>query len=116
MPYKDPEKRREANKRAQKKRRQEKPEAVALAEHLRHQRSLAKRRAKSTARNRAVGKPQRPKGPRARVELVVPASRKWRLFTHPDGVTRLHFSSRKGYDLEEMQIILREFKALRAKG
>jgi len=115
MPYKDPEKRREANKRAQEKRRKEKPAAVALTEHLRHQRALAKRRKKSTDRNRAAGHPERPKGPRARVELVVPASRKWRIFTHPDGVTRLHFSSRKGYDLEELQIILREFKALRAQ-
>lgn len=115
MPYKEPAQRREANKRAQEKRRKEKPEAVALAEHLRHQKALAKRRAKSTKRNRAVGFPQRAKGTRARVELVVPASRKWRLFTHPDGVTRLHFSSRKGYDLEEIQIILREFKALRSR-
>jgi len=115
MPYKDPEKRREANQRAQKKRRQEKPEAVALTEHLRHQRALEKRRKKSTARNRAVGFPERPKGQRSKIELVVPASRKWRIFTHPDGVTRLHFSSRKGYDLEELQIIMREFKALRAR-
>lgn len=115
MPYKDPQKQREANARAQAKRRREKPEAVALLEHLRHQKNRAKRLAKSTARNREVGHQERPKGPRAKVELVVPLSRKWRIFTHPDGIPRIHFASRKGYDYDELQTILREFKALRAK-
>ena len=80
-----------------------------------YQKNLATRRAKQLARNRAQGKSQRPKGPKARVELILPASRRWRLFTHPDGITRLHFTSKKGFELDELQQILREFKALKAQ-
>jgi len=80
-----------------------------------YQKNLTARRARQLARNRAEGRTPRPKGPKARVELIVPASRRWRLFTHPDGITRLHFTSKKGFELDELQQILREFKALKAQ-
>jgi hypothetical protein len=95
-------------------------EAKHRAERLqqqfeKYQKSLATRRAKQIARNRAQGRTPRPKGAKARVELFLPASRRWRIFTHPDGVTRLHFTSKKGFELDELQQILREFKALKVQ-
>jgi len=95
-------------------------EAKHRAERLqqqfeKYQKSLAARRARQLARNRAQGRTPRPKGPKARVELFLPASRRWRIFTHPDGVTRLHFTSKKGFELDELQQILREFKALKVQ-
>lgn len=80
-----------------------------------YQKNLAARRARQLARNRAEGRAPRPKGPKARIELFLPASRRWRIFTHPDGITRLHFTSKKGFELDELQQILREFKALKAQ-
>lgn len=95
-------------------------EAKHRAERLqqqfeKYQKNLAARRARQLARNRAEGRSPRPKGPKARVELILPASRRWRIFTHPDGVTRLHFTSKKGFELDELQQILREFKALKVQ-
>lgn len=90
-------------------------EARKLMQWEKHQRHLEARRAKHRARNRAAGHAERPKGSKARVELVIPASRKWRIFTHPDGITRVHFTSKKGFEIDEVQQILREFKALRAR-
>jgi len=95
-------------------------EAKHRAERLqqqfeKYQKKLVPRRAKQLARNRAAGRSPRPKGPKARVELILPASRRWRIFTHPDGVTRLHFTSKKGFELDELQQILREFKALKVQ-
>lgn len=84
-------------------------------QHEKYQKKLAQRRAKSQAVNRSRGHVERPKGPKARVELIVPASHKWRLFTHPDGIVRLHFTSKKGFELDELQQILREFKALKVQ-
>lgn len=80
-----------------------------------YQKNIAARRAKQLARNRAEGRTPRPKGPKAKVELILPASRRWRIFTHPDGVTRLHFTSKKGFELDELQQILREFKSLKVQ-
>ena len=80
-----------------------------------YQKNLAARRARQLARNRAEGHTPRPKGPKAKVELILPASRRWRIFTHPDGITRLHFTSKKGFELDELQQILREFKALKVQ-
>lgn len=86
-----------------------------LQQFEKHQRHLAARRAKYKAANRAKGHAERPKGQKARVELIIPASRRWRLFTHPDGITRVHFTSKKGFELEDLQQILREFKALKVQ-
>lgn len=86
-----------------------------LQQFEKHQRHLAARRAKRQAANRARGHAERPKGLKARVELIVPASRKWRIFTHPDGICRVHFTSKKGFELDELQQIQREFKALKSQ-
>ena len=90
-------------------------EARKLQQWEKHQRNLEARRAKYRARNRAAGFSERPKGSKARVELVIPASRKWRIFTHPDGITRVHFTSKKGFEIDEVQQILREFKAMKSQ-
>ncbi len=42
-------------------------------------------------------------------------SRKWQMFTGPDGVTRLYFTHKKGFELAEVMDIVRQFKALRAQ-
>lgn len=95
---------------------EEKHRAERLQQQFeKYQKNLATRRAQHLARSRAQGRPQRPKGPKAKVELFLPASRRWRIFTHPDGITRLHFTSKKGFEYDELQQILREFKALKAQ-
>lgn len=114
MPYKDPDKQKEAHRRAQKKYAANNPEKVKLKDWEKHQKNLEKRRAARRQRNRAVGHQERPKGPRAKPELIVPLSRKWQMFTGPDGVTRIYFTHKKGFELGEVVDIVKTFKALRA--
>lgn len=97
MPHKDPEARR-AYAREYAARR---PEIRAAIEHRRHQRNLEARRAKSEAKNRDAGAQPRPKGVKALPEILVPVSRKWRLF---EG--RLFFTHKKGFTVEEILDIL----------
>jgi hypothetical protein len=115
MPYKDPEKQKAAMRRISKKWKAEHPEKVKLIDWQKHQKSIEKRRASSRKRNRAVGHAERPKGPKSKPELIVPMSRKWQMFTGPDGVTRLYFTHKKGFELAEVMDIVKQFKALRAQ-
>lgn len=83
----------------------------------RHHRIFQENRDEILARmrryNRARGHPEKPKGPKAQLEIEVPVTRRWRCFTGPDGVTRLYFSTKKGFELSELVEIMREFKATR---
>lgn len=97
MPHKDPAKRRAYERKYA----AENPEKRAAIEHRRHQRNLDARRAKSEERNRAAGFPPRPKGAKATPEILVPVSRKWRLF---EG--RVFFTHKKGFTIEEILDIL----------
>jgi hypothetical protein len=74
MPYKDEVKKREANRRAQKKRRSspESKEKVQRTEWLRHKNSRAARNRKNESYNRKSGYLERPKGKRARPTINVP--------------------------------------------
>lgn len=115
MPYKDPEKRKAMQREAQKRYAEKHPEKVRLRDYLKHQKAREKRLAQRRERNRALGHKERPKGPRSKVEITVPVSRRWSIFTGPDGITRLYFANRKGFELDEMQEILRTFKQVRAE-
>ncbi len=74
MPYKDPVKKRESNRRAQKKRRSspESKEKVRRTEWLRHKNSRAARNLKNQFYNRKSGRLARRKGKRARPSINVP--------------------------------------------
>jgi hypothetical protein len=115
MPYKDPEKRKAAQRKAQAKYAAKNVEKIKLADWNKHQKNRAKRMEARRLRNRSAGHQERPKGPRALPELTLPLSRRWSIFTAPDGVTRLYFTSKKGFTLAEMQEILRTFKDVRQK-
>lgn len=85
----------------------------------RHHRIFQENRDEILARmrryNRARGHPEKPKGPKAKLEIEVPVTRRWRIFTDPEGVTRLYFSTKKGFELNELVEILREFKETRKR-
>lgn len=115
MPYKDPEKRKAVMREAQKRYAKKHAALLKLKDWQKHQKSREKRVAQRRERNRALGHKERPKGPNAKVEITVPLSRRWSIFTGPDGVTRLYFTSKKGFELAEMQEILRTFKQTRAE-
>lgn len=110
MPYSDPVKRRAANARAQQKRYRQKKDAIKLKKIEHYDKTRPKRLKQMRERNRAAGHAERPKGARALPELVVSAARKWHLFRGPDGTLRLYFTSRKGYTLEEMREIMKQFR------
>lgn len=113
---KKPARKRTAQQIAAEKRYEAKHRAERLQQQFeKYQKNLAARRARQLARNRAEGRSPRPKGSKSRVELFISASRRRRYFTHPDGILRLHFTSKKGFELDELQQILREFKALKAQ-
>jgi len=115
MPYKDPEKRKAMQRVAQKRYAKKHPEKVKLRDYLKHQKAREKRLAQRRERNRALGHQERPKGPRSKPEITVPLSRRWAIHTGPDGITRLYFTSKKGFELSEMQEILRTFKQVRSE-
>ena len=115
MPYKDPEKRKAMQRVAQKRYAEKHPDKVKLRDYLKHQKAREKRLAQRRERNRALGHQERPKGPRSKPEITVPLSRRWAIHTGPDGITRLYFTSKKGFELSEMQEILRTFKQVRSE-
>lgn len=115
MPYKDPEKQKAAMLRISKQWKKAHPDKVRFTDWKAHQKALDKRRTRSRKRNRAAGHAERPKGPKSKPELIVPMSRKWQMFTAPDGVTRLYFTHKKGFELAEVMDIVRQFKAIRAQ-
>lgn len=112
MPYKDPKKQREAMRKIRKKWEAEHPERLIRYQFERHQKKKPERVKEMRERRRQQGTPERPKGPRARTQIVVPASKKWRIFTDKDGITRVYFTSNLGFELKELSGILREFKDL----
>ena len=91
------------------------PERIAKTLRDHHQKKRTERLENLRVNNRKRGHAERPKGPKARLEIEVPVSRRWRIFTDQDGVTRLYFTSKKGFELSEVQTILREFKSTRQK-
>lgn len=115
MPYKDPEKQRLAMLRIKKEWVKKHPNAEKLRKRLQHEKTRDTRLKRMRERNRAAGHTERPKGTKARVEMVLPATRKWSIFTDKDGIPRLYFTSKKGFELSEMQEILREFKEARKR-
>lgn len=117
MPYKDPEKRKEAAREAHKRYVAKNRARVKLMRAEYHQKNLQKRRADIRANNERLGlsNSPRPKGPRSREELVVPLSRKWFLFTDQDGQTRVYFTFKKGFTAEELLDILKHLTTAQVK-
>ena len=115
MPYSDPKKQALALKKARKRYREKHPERDALTQKMAREKRLLERRKKNLERERAAGRKPRPKGPKARTEIILPASRKWRIFTDKDNVTRLYFTSKRGFELSELNAILKEFKSARTR-
>lgn len=115
MPYKDQKKQAAAMKRIRAKWSAENPDKVALTAHKSHQNLRAKRLERMRINNRKRGHAERPKGPKARVELDLPVTRKWAIFTDRDGVTRLYFTSKKGFELSEVKQIVKEFTEARKR-
>lgn len=106
MPYADPEKRRQYYRDYHKKRAEER----ALQQKLNFDKKRAKRRKQMEKRNRAAGHEPRPKGPLAQPEVNVPAVRRWRWLNG-----RIYFSTRRGFEVEELEAIVATVKEALAK-
>lgn len=107
MPYKDPKLQAAAQKRYYEKNR----DKLAKKKHGYHQENLEKRRDKIESYNRSQGFSKRPKGPKSRAELVVPMSRRWVLFKDEDQVTRVYFTSKKGFTTDDLLAIMTHLTA-----
>ncbi|MEZ5386458.1 MAG: hypothetical protein R3F13_13180 [Prosthecobacter sp.] len=112
MPYKDPKKRAEANKKACAKWREKNLEYDKVRQHQIFQRDREAVLARMRERNRSAGHKERPKGPKAKPEIVVPVTRRWRLHRPPDSETLIYFTTRKGFTFAEVRAILKEAKSL----
>ena len=87
--------------------REENAEHIAELKHLYYQRRRTKMRAIRTKNNRKAGAKARPKGSKAKPEIEVPISRRWRYLNG-----RLYFTSLKGFDPAELRVILKEVAEL----
>lgn len=105
MPYKDPEAKKQANKRYY----AEKAPDIAKTKHEYHQKMLLGRRKAQAELRLKQGRQPRAKGPKSRAELLVPLSRRWLIYTEADGVTRCYFTSKKGFTAEELFDIMKHF-------
>lgn len=112
MPYKDPEKRRAKSREWKKRQRKEDPETVRLQDRLRYEKERPQRIKKHAETNRKNGHQERRPGKRYRPEIIVPVSRRWAFFTAPDGVPRIYFTSKKGFELSELREIVQLFKQI----
>lgn len=112
MPTKDPIKLAEQNKRKCAKWRANNLDYDKTRHHQIFQRDRDKILARMRERNRAAGHKERPKGPKAKPEIVVPVTRRWRLHRPPEGEMHIYFSTRKGFTFSEVRAILKEAKEI----
>ncbi len=112
MPYKDPKKRAAVNKQACKKWRENNLDYDKLRAHQLFQANRDDILKRMRERNRANGHRERPKGPKAKPEIEVPVTRRWRLHRPPDSETLIYFTTRKGFTFSEVRAILKEAKSL----
>jgi hypothetical protein len=93
MPYSDPEKKKEADR----KYRERQKSIIAEQKKLAFEKDRKKLRKKMEARNRAAGHEPRPKGPKSLPEIKVPMVRRWRWLNG-----RLYFTTLRGFEIEEV--------------
>lgn len=109
MPYKDPEKRKEAVRAAGKKWYLANRETKTLKMHQYHQKNRAEILKRIQENNRKNGHRERPKRDKALPEIEVPVTRRWRLHRPPQSEeTLLYFTTRKGFTFREVRAILKE--------
>lgn len=112
MPYKDPQKRLEANRKACQKWREKNLETKKIMDHQTFQKKRQQRLEQMRINNRKAGHAERPKGPKALPEIEVPVTRRWRLHRPPDSETLIYFTTRKGFTFTEVRAILREARTI----
>lgn len=106
MPFKDPEKRKEWDRERSRQRYLKNPEAERERLFLYYQANLEKRRKVNADANRKAGKKEKPKGAKARQEVVVSTSKRYRYL---NGL--IYFTSKKGFTLAEVKEILKGYSA-----
>lgn len=104
MPYKDPEKRKAWDRKRAKRRFVENPEAERERLFLYYQANIEKRRAVNAKAARKAGKKVKPKGPKAKAEIVVSTSKRYRYL---NGL--IYFTSKRGFTLAEVKEIVKGY-------
>lgn len=97
MPYSDPEKKKEADRKYRERQRS----IIAEQKKLKFEKDRKKLRKKMEVRNRAAGHEPRPKGPKSLPEIKVPMVRRWRWLNG-----RLYFTTLRGFEIEEVANIV----------
>lgn len=104
MPFKDPEKRKKWERERAARRYAANPEAERERLFLYYQANLEKRRKVNEKAARAAGKKPKPKGPKAKPEIVVSTSKRYRYL---NGL--IYFTSKRGFTLAEVKEIVKGF-------
>lgn len=108
MPYKDPEKRKAAQRAAQKRYAAKNAEKVHQKDWEKHKKAREKRLAQRRERNRALGHKERPKGPLARPSINVPAEERARLLhLGPTNKRYFYFSQECAFTWNEFEAVIK---------
>ncbi len=106
MPFKDPEKRRKWYRDRAAKRYAENPEAERERLFLYYQANIENRRAVNAKAARKAGKKAKPKGAKAKPEIIVATSKRYRYL---NGL--IYFTSKRGFTLAEVKEIIKGYSA-----
>jgi hypothetical protein len=104
MPYKDPEKRKAWDRERSRRRYIENPEAERERLFLYYQENIEKRRKVNAQAARKAGRKEKPKGAKAKPEVVVSTSKRYRYL---NGL--IYFTSKRGFTLAEVKEILKGY-------